>query len=208
MDTHRPQVRVAPPNEAARLSILRIHAKKLPLDISDAPPSLADDTSTSDTVASNQALVDAPRAEQREHGLRLLAATLVGYTGADIAALCREAAFCALRRVMRTQQHSASKAAAAVDDLCATWDDFTTARAKVGASALRSMAPAPPSTTWDDIGGLHDVKDRLRQVCMRSAVLGVHLRVSGVAHTCLVVLSAVLCCCDVLCHVCLVRCVM
>jgi SpoVK/Ycf46/Vps4 family AAA+-type ATPase len=41
--------------------------------------------------------------------------------------------------------------------------DFAAARTRVGASIVRGVAVEPAPLTWDDIGGLEDVKRRLRQ---------------------------------------------
>ncbi len=41
--------------------------------------------------------------------------------------------------------------------------DFVAARKRVGASIVRGMAVDAAPVTWDDIGGLDDVKQRLRQ---------------------------------------------
>jgi SpoVK/Ycf46/Vps4 family AAA+-type ATPase len=41
--------------------------------------------------------------------------------------------------------------------------DFASARSRVGASIVRGVAVEPPPISWDDIGGLEDVKRRLRQ---------------------------------------------
>ena len=44
-----------------------------------------------------------------------------------------------------------------------TGDDFVSAGDRVGASVVRGVAAELPPTTWDDVGGLDDVKRRLQQ---------------------------------------------
>ena len=75
-----------------------------------------------------------------------------GYSGADIAALSREAAMCAIKR-----------RGASSTDMLVTADDFQSARGRVSASVVRGVAIDLPPVTWDEIGGLDDVKKRLRQ---------------------------------------------
>jgi SpoVK/Ycf46/Vps4 family AAA+-type ATPase len=86
-----------------------------------------------------------------------LASKLHGFTGADVGALVAEAALAALRRAV---------AAADVDATpCVTEHDFTAAMRMVRPSGLRTVrVEAPPSAAWDDVAGLDDVKQRLREV--------------------------------------------
>ena len=44
-----------------------------------------------------------------------------------------------------------------------TWDDFLAARVRVRPSALREVAVEVPKVAWDDVGGLGDVKQRLKE---------------------------------------------
>ena len=85
----------------------------------------------------------------------VLAADSKGYSGADLAALCREAAMRAIQR--RAAENAAQ------DELTVTMADFQAAHSRVKASVVRGVALDLPPITWDDIGGLDDVKKRLRQ---------------------------------------------
>jgi len=84
-----------------------------------------------------------------------IAAACHGYSGADIAALAREAAMVAIEQ--------AADGDAMAAPACVTTDHFTAARIRVGASLVRGAAVEAPPVKWDDIGGLHGVKQRLRQ---------------------------------------------
>lgn len=68
-----------------------------------------------------------------------------GYVGADLQALCSEAAMSALR-----DEEGGVRAV--------EMKDFEEAHKKVGASIVRGSAAEVPETSWNDIGGLHDVK--------------------------------------------------
>lgn len=86
--------------------------------------------------------------------LHAVASACFGYTGADLAALAREAAMVAI-------EEADAADAAAMRPL--TVADFAAARRRVGASLVRGVAVEPAPVTWADIGGLEDVKRRLRQ---------------------------------------------
>jgi len=72
-----------------------------------------------------------------------------GFVGADIATLAREAALSALRRDPETLQ--------------VTRADFETAIANVEPSAMREYVAESPTETFDDVGGLTDTKESLRE---------------------------------------------
>ncbi|MEM3400019.1 MAG: CDC48 family AAA ATPase [Candidatus Micrarchaeia archaeon] len=86
-----------------------------------------------------------------------------GFTGADIAALCREAAMKALRRVIpeikKLGEGKLSKEI--LDSLVITQDDFMAALKTVEPSAMREVMVEKPNVHWSDIGGLEDVKSEL-----------------------------------------------
>ncbi|MEW8958424.1 MAG: CDC48 family AAA ATPase [Moorella sp. (in: firmicutes)] len=90
-----------------------------------------------------------------------LAAITHGFVGADLAALCREAGMYALRRGLANYQLSEGS----VDDdlqLKVTMRDFLDALAEIEPSATREFAMELPTTGWDDVGGLKDIKERLQ----------------------------------------------
>ena len=80
-----------------------------------------------------------------------------GFVGADLAALCREAALQALRRVLKKtpvdQMDSGS--------IRVGLPDFTGAFREVEPSALRETVISVPNVKWEEVGGLSTVKSRL-----------------------------------------------
>ena len=80
-----------------------------------------------------------------------------GFVGADIAALCREAAYNALRRAFSPADLSGG-AAPRVDGLRVTRADFEGAIAAVPPSASREFAAEIPRVGWDEVGGLDEVR--------------------------------------------------
>ena len=96
--------------------------------------------------------------------LKKLAEMTHGYTGADLAALCREAAMRALRRFLPKLDLSKSSVPPEVlKELKVTRQDFLDALKDIQPSALREVYVEVPEVHWSDIGGLEDVKQQLRE---------------------------------------------
>ncbi len=88
-----------------------------------------------------------------------------GYVGADLAALVKEAAMRALRRVMPEIDIDVEEIPHEVlEKLVVTWDDFMDAYREMQPSTMREVLIEKPNVHWDDIGGLEDVKQELREV--------------------------------------------
>jgi len=87
-----------------------------------------------------------------------------GFVGADIAQLAKEAAMNALRRVRPQLDLEADEIdAETLEALRVTESDFKAALKGIEPSALREVFVEVPDVTWEDVGGLEDTKDRLRE---------------------------------------------
>jgi transitional endoplasmic reticulum ATPase len=85
-----------------------------------------------------------------------------GFVGADLEALCREAAMICLRRIMSDIDFAlASIPYEELAKLEVYMDDFLTALREVEASAIREVFVEVPNVRWSDVGGLRGVKERL-----------------------------------------------
>jgi transitional endoplasmic reticulum ATPase len=87
-----------------------------------------------------------------------------GFVGADLEALCREAAMTCLRRVL--PDIDLAESAVPYDTLMQLEiqrEDFLAALREVEPSALREVFVEVPITTWDDVGGLEEVKMLLQE---------------------------------------------
>ena len=93
-----------------------------------------------------------------------LARQTYGFVGADLAALTREAAIEAVRRIMpRLNLEDRSIPTEVLDSLAVTREDFQAAIKRVQPSAMREVMVQAPNVGWNDIGGLDDARERLRE---------------------------------------------
>ena len=89
--------------------------------------------------------------------LKELARITHGYVGADLESLCKEAA-------MRALKHGSSYKKEELTEVTVDMRDFLDALQEVEPSGMREALVHLPSVTWGDIGGLHQVKARLREM--------------------------------------------
>ncbi|XP_012931346.1 spermatogenesis-associated protein 5 isoform X5 [Heterocephalus glaber] len=90
-----------------------------------------------------------------------LANSAHGYVGADLKALCNEAGLCALRRVLRKQPNLPDGKVAGLVKI--TLNDFLQGMNGIRPSAMREVAIDVPNVSWSDIGGLENIKLKLKQ---------------------------------------------
>jgi SpoVK/Ycf46/Vps4 family AAA+-type ATPase len=88
-----------------------------------------------------------------------------GFVGADIAALCTEAAMQCIREKMDLIDiDEESIDAEVLDSMAVTHEHFRYALGVSNPSSLRETVVEVPNTTWEDIGGLQEVKRELREL--------------------------------------------
>ena len=87
-----------------------------------------------------------------------------GFVGADLAALVREAAMKALRRYLpEIDLDEDTIPPEVLEKMEVCMDDFKEAIKDVEPSALREIYVEVPEVSWDEVGGLLEVKDRLKE---------------------------------------------
>jgi transitional endoplasmic reticulum ATPase len=93
-----------------------------------------------------------------------LATITHGYVGADLAALAREAAMRALRRILPNIDLEAETIPADIlNSLKVTMDDFMNAYRELQPSTLREVLLETPNVKWEDVGGLEEAKQELME---------------------------------------------
>ncbi|MEM3072413.1 MAG: CDC48 family AAA ATPase, partial [Candidatus Bathyarchaeia archaeon] len=96
--------------------------------------------------------------------LKKLSEITHGYTGADLAALCREAAMKALRRYLPEINLEEERIPPPIlEKMVVKMSDFTAAYRDVTPTAMREVYVEVPSVKWTDVGGLEEVKQELRE---------------------------------------------
>jgi transitional endoplasmic reticulum ATPase len=122
------------PDQKGRLEILKIHTRNMPL--------------------------------LKEVKLEEIARVTHGFVGADLQALAKEAAMSVLRRHLPTLNIKEKEKIPAdfLSKLKITEKDFKVALKLVRPSAMREVLVEKPNTTWDDIGGLEELKQELKEV--------------------------------------------
>ncbi|NHJ12125.1 MAG: AAA family ATPase [Candidatus Thorarchaeota archaeon] len=131
------ELEIGVPDEIGRLQILQIHSRGMPL------------TSEGEKTVN----------------LQNLAKTTHGFVGADLHALCREAAMKALRRYLpQFNLEDEEIPEEVLEELEVNNDDFVGALREIQPSAVREVFIEIPNVKWEDIGGLEDVKQKLIEV--------------------------------------------
>ncbi|MBE6503660.1 MAG: AAA family ATPase [Methanobrevibacter sp.] len=93
-----------------------------------------------------------------------IANTTHGCVGADLESLCKEAAMRVVRRILPEIKSDDEEIPEEVmKKIVVTGNDFKSAQKEIQPSALREVLVQIPDIKWDDIGGLGDVKQELKE---------------------------------------------
>jgi len=127
------EIEIPPPDKRARLEILKVHTRNVPLS--------------------------------EDVKLEEIAEVTHGFTGADLAALVKEAAISALRRFLKEEKIDLNKPIPPekLKKLKVTKADFMDALRLVHPTLMREVFVEVPEVKWEDIGGLEDVKQQLKE---------------------------------------------
>ena len=101
----------------------------------------------------------------KDVNLQKLAEIIHGFVGADVAALCREAAINVLRRILPEIKlgENSEIPNEILERLTVTEQDFNAALKLVRPSALREVLLENPNVKWEDVGGLEKIKQELKE---------------------------------------------
>jgi len=87
-----------------------------------------------------------------------------GFVGADLEVLSKEAAMRSLRRILPEIDLDEEKVSSEIlQKIQITSEDFRDALKEVKPSALREVQVQIPNVSWDDVGGLDQLKEELRE---------------------------------------------
>ena len=127
------EIEIPPPDKRARLEILKVHTRNVPLS--------------------------------EDVKLEEIAEITHGFTGADLAALVKEAAISALRRFLKEEKVDLNKPIPPekLKKLKVTKADFMDALRLVHPTLMREVLVEVPEVRWEDIGGLENVKQQLKE---------------------------------------------
>jgi transitional endoplasmic reticulum ATPase len=96
--------------------------------------------------------------------LEKLADVTHGFVGADLQALAKESAMSALRRVLPEIDLSAEKVPReTLNKIEVTMEDFLDVLKEMEPSAMREVFVEVPNVSWQDVGGLEEVKQELKE---------------------------------------------
>jgi len=155
------EISIPIPDRNGRLEILHIHTRGMPL--ADPVRSKSPDPVT---ASSNGAEATAAPLVQTSNGVNLekLADITHGFVGADLEALAREAAMSALRKILpKIDFEMADIPYETLMELQVNMDNFSEAMKEVEPSAVREFFVDVPDVKWDEVGGLDDIKEELKE---------------------------------------------
>ncbi len=130
------EIEIGVPDRNGRKEVLQIHTRGMPIEGVE---------------------------EERDHLLGELSDVTHGFVGADLAALAREAAMKALRRYLPDIDLEKPIPAETLEKMRVLPEDFKNALKEVEPSAMREVLVEIPKISWSDVGGLGDVKLKLRE---------------------------------------------
>jgi len=96
--------------------------------------------------------------------LEQISKTTHGFVGADLEVLSKEAAMRSLRRILPEIDLDEEKISSEIlQKIQITSEDFRDALKEVRPSALREVQVQIPNVSWDDVGGLDELKEELKE---------------------------------------------
>ena len=128
------EIEIGIPDDEGRSDILSIHTRGMPIDEK----------------------VDLKQISKITHG----------FVGADLEVLAKEAAMRSLRRIIDDEKIDLGEdkiSSEILQKIEITSEDFRDALKEVRPSALREVQVQIPNVSWDDVGGLDELKEELRE---------------------------------------------
>ncbi|MCJ7730715.1 CDC48 family AAA ATPase [Candidatus Bathyarchaeota archaeon] len=113
--------------------------------------------------------------------LENIASRTHGFVGADLEALVKEAAMGALRRILpEINLDEQSIPAELLDKINVTMNDFENSLREVPPSTMREVLVESPNVHWEDVGGMEEIKQELKEAIEWPLKYGEIFEYSGV----------------------------
>ena len=184
------EIEIGLPNREGRKEILQIHTRRMPVEVFDSVERVKKVLERLSKVDKDyeelyKRIKDLGDLEKIKEGAKKLpqekyrrleyelkddilseiADKTHGYTGADLAALAKEAGMIALRRYLPDIKELGEEPLKKefLERMKVTREDFERALLRVEPSGMREVMVEIPSVHWEDIGGLEGVKQSLRE---------------------------------------------
>ena len=127
------EVEIGVPDMRGRLEILKIHTRNMPLN--------------------------------KDVNLKDFARVTHGFVGADLEGLCKEAAMNVIRRVLPKFKFEENQEIPkeVLESLIVTKEDFKQGLKLVRPSGMREIFVEAPKVNWNDVGGLEEIKQQLKE---------------------------------------------
>ncbi|WOF16074.1 CDC48 family AAA ATPase [Methanoplanus sp. FWC-SCC4] len=159
------EIEIGIPDKKGRLEIFQVHTRGVPLDLSGI------EITGEEAIELGKTFAEAGEQEGKKHEdeikrrkfLEPFAAVTHGFVGADISLLVKEAAMHALREELKDVKTGEDIPIEIIERLKVRLTDFEAALKHVEPSAMREVLVEIPDISWDDIGGLEDVKTELTE---------------------------------------------
>ena len=152
------EIEIGVPSVTERNEILQVHTRNMPFAKEETEPK------QNAGMAHGFAQQQARSTNEAPSWLRQIAGLTHGFVGADLAALCREAAMKALRRYLpEIDLQQERLPPEIVDKLEIKQEDFEAAFKEITPTELREVYVEVPTIRWEEIGGLEEVKQELKE---------------------------------------------
>ena len=139
------EIVIGVPDKNGRKEILQIHTRGMP-------------------IVTEKSIIDKSAKKEDVVNLDSLANITHGFVGADLEALCKEAAMNSLRRVLpEINLEEETIPPEVLENLQVKKEDFTESYKNIDPSALREVFVEIPNVKWSDVGGLENVKQELKE---------------------------------------------
>jgi transitional endoplasmic reticulum ATPase len=127
------ELEISVPDKKGRLNILKIHTRSMPM--------------------------------KKDVNLEELSGKTHGFVGADLESLAKEAAMSVLRKALPDLNLDEDKEIPqeALEKMIISKEDFEAALKTVRPSAMREVLVETPNVSWEEIGGLDNIKQELRE---------------------------------------------